>query len=274
MATARAARRGAGAKKATAASTGQVQSLTRALGLMNAISESDDGATLTELSQQVGLAASTAHRLLSTLELQRYVRFDQEQSRWFIGVQAFAIGHAFVRTRNLVQFARPVMRQLMEESGETVNLAVEDGGEVIFLCQIECRQVMRALVPEGARAAMHCSGVGKALLAYMSDPRLTKILEKRGLHALTAKTIIKPKTLREELKIIRENGYAVDDEEHAVGLRCVAAPIFDEHDTAVAAISVSGPAARVVTDRIPVLGELVRRAASAISHELGCGVRV
>ena len=121
--------------------SGQVQSLGRAIGILRVIAGADDGLTLTDIAGTVGLAPSTAHRLLTTLEQERFVRFDADGSLWRIGVGAFAVGNAFVRTRNLMQLARPHMRRLMEESGETVNLGVEDQGEAVFFHDLAQRRV-------------------------------------------------------------------------------------------------------------------------------------
>ena len=171
----------------------QVQSLMRALALLNRIAESpDDGASLTDLAQQVGLPTSTAHRLLTTLEQERYVRFNHEQRTWTVGVQAFVTGSAFTKTRSLVALARAHMRRLMEEGGETVNLAVEDEGEAVYLAQVECRQMMRVFARPGSRVPLHCSAVGKAILSATSDKRLSKILHQRGMPRLTVKTITTP----------------------------------------------------------------------------------
>jgi IclR family acetate operon transcriptional repressor len=161
------------------------------------------------------------------------------------------------------------MHYLREETGETVSLAVEDQGEAVFLSQIQGGQTTRALAPVGARTAMHCSGIGKALLAHIRAAQLTDILDRRGLRRLTATTLTTPQNLQRELGVIRERGYAVDDQEHLVGLRCVAASIFDEHGEAVAAISASGPASRIGAERIAVLGELVRRVAISVSRDFG-----
>ncbi len=248
----------------------QVQSLMRALALLNRIAElPEDGASLTDLAQQVGLPTSTAHRLLTTLEQERYVRFNNEQRTWTVGVQAFVTGSAFTKTRSVVALARAHMRHLMEEGGETVNLAVEDEGEAVYLAQIECRQMMRAFARPGTRVPLHCSAVGKAILSAASNKRLSKILHQRGMPRLTVKTITTPALLRQELERVRAAGYAVDDEEHAVGLRCIAAPIFDETGDVVAAVSASGPMARVVEERIAGLGALVLEASRAISAEMG-----
>jgi IclR family transcriptional regulator, acetate operon repressor len=248
----------------------QVRSLVRALALLNRIAEAPgDGFTLTELAKQVGLPASTTHRLLTTLEQERYLRFDQEERLWSVGVQAFMTGSAFTKSRRLGTLSRPHMRFLMESSGETVNLAVEDDGEAVYLAQVECRQMMRAFARPGSRAPLHASAVGKAILSAMSDRAFSRILHQRGMPRLTPKTITTPAALRAEIEQARAAGYAVDDEEHAVGLRCIAAPIFDETGEAVAAISASGPMARIVEDRITPLGTLVLETARRISSEMG-----
>jgi IclR family acetate operon transcriptional repressor len=248
----------------------QVQSLVRALAILNRISEApDEGATLTELAQQVGLPPSTAHRLLTTLEQERYARFDHDGRRWSIGVQAFVTGCTFTKTRSLVGLARPHMRRLMEDSGETVNLAIEDEGEAVYLAQVECRQMMRAFARPGSRVPLHCSAVGKAILSAISDKSLSKILHQRGMPRLTVKTITSPALLRVNLEQARVAGYAVDGEEHAVGLRCISAPIFDETGEVAAAVSASGPLARIVDERVAQLSALVLETAGAISAEMG-----
>lgn len=254
---------------APAGRSDQVQSLVRALTLLNRLAAADDGVSLTEVAQQVGLSPSTAHRLLTTLEQERYVHFDAERRLWSVGVQAFASGNAFLKTRNLVATARPHMRALMEESEETVNLAVEDRFEAIYLTQVECRQMMRAFARPGARVPLHCSSVGKALLSALPDGDLARVLHRQGLPRVTVKTISTTTALREDLARARERGYAIDDEEHAVGLRCVASVIFNENADPVAAVSLSGPMARIPDERIALLGDLVRRKADAITAQLG-----
>ncbi|MCW8971169.1 MAG: helix-turn-helix domain-containing protein, partial [Rhodospirillales bacterium] len=224
--------------------SGQVQSLSRALSILDALAQNEGGLTLTEIAHTVTLAPSTTHRLLTTLQQERHVRFDRDRGLWQVGVQAFVIGNAFIRSRDIVAMARPFMRQLMETSGETVNLAVTDQGEAVYLSQVECREMMRALAKPGARVPMHCSAVGKALLAEMKDVEVGKILRGRGLYRLTDKTIDTGEALRAELAATRKRGYAIDDEEHAIGLRCVSAPIYDEYGEPLAAISLSGPMVR------------------------------
>jgi IclR family acetate operon transcriptional repressor len=247
----------------------QVQSLVRALSIINHLAAADEGLTLSDLGQQAGLSPSTTHRLLTTLEQERYVHFDAERRLWSVGVQAFVAGNAFLKTRSLVGAARPQMRALMEESGETVNLAVEDEGQAIYLAQVECRQMMRAFARPGARVPLHCSSVGKALLSAMPDGELSRVLHQTGLPRVTLKTKTSVAALRSDLQVARGRGYAIDDEEHAVGLRCIASAVFDEAGEAIAAISLSGPMARIADERIPVLGALVRKRADLITAQVG-----
>jgi IclR family acetate operon transcriptional repressor len=254
---------------ATARGSHDVQSLRRALSLLDGLAATQEGTTLTEIAQQIGLATSTAHRLLTTLEQARYVHFDSERKLWTVGVQAFATGNAFLKTRNLAALARPHMRALMEECEETVNLAIADQNEAIYLAQVECRHMMRTFARPGGRVPLHCSGVGKALLSAMSEAELSRVLHDRGLSRVTIKTITTPAALRQNLAVSRERGYAFDDEEHAVGLRCVASVIHNENGDAIGAVSLSGPMARIPDNRVAALGDLVRRKAFMISALLG-----
>ena len=249
--------------------SGQVQSLVRALRLLQEVAEVGDGVTLTEVANRVGLPVSSAHRLLSTLLQEGFVRFDGERTLWFVGVKAFTVGNAFLRARDLVQVARPYMRGLMEQCDETVNLAVEDSGQIIYLAQIECRQMMRALASPGARVPMHSSAVGKILLAYMKPTTREASLEAMRLERFTANTITQRERLEDTLQTVKARGYAFDDEEHAIGLRCVAAPIFNETRDAIAGISLSGPAARVTDKRFAELAGMVQRTAKVITREFG-----
>lgn len=248
---------------------GNVQVLGRAIAILNHLAQADGGASLTEIGNAVGLAASTTHRLLTSLESERYVRFDAETKLWSVGVQAFIMGNGFLRTRDLVRLARPHMRTLMEASGETVNLAIEDQGAAVYLSQVECREMMRTFARLGARVPMHCSGVGKALLSALDRAALARHIDRHGLTRMTARTLTDVTMLGADLAAARVRGYAIDDEEHAVGLRCVAAPIFNEHGDPVGAVSLSGPMARITDVRMPMLGDLVGGAASRIMAEIG-----
>lgn len=253
----------------SAQSRDTVQSLSRALSLLNALAARENGLGLSELAKTTGLAVSTTHRLLTTLQQDGFVRYDAERSAWMIGVQSFIVGSAFLRSRDLAMIARPVMRQLMEKSGETVNLAVEDRGEAVYIAQVECRKMMRAIARPGGRAMMHSSAVGKALLAAMEPEDVARILKTHGLPRETAKTIGTAASLRSNLKEITSRGYAIDDEENAIGLRCLAAVVRDEQTQPVAALSLSGPTARIGDSLLEPLGAAVKQAADKMTDAFG-----
>lgn len=248
---------------------GQVRSLTRALSLLRHLAASSDGMSLTELSEAAGLPPSTTHRLLTTLEAERFVRPEPQGGVWRVGVAAFYVGSAFARSRDKLSITRPYLRRLMEMSGETANLFVESEGEAICIGQIESRHAMRAITGVGGRVMLHASGAGKALLSHMDPMRRNRLLAALSLQRATTTTITERARLEAALEDARALGYAVDDEENALGLRCVAAPVFNEHGQPVAAISISGPSARIPLERLATLGRMVAQAASEATRDYG-----
>lgn len=249
--------------------TGQIQSVMRAISVLNALAASNDGLTLTEIAQTVTLPPSTVHRLLTTLQQARYVRFDADRGGWQVGVTCFSVGNAFLRSRDLVTITRPYLRRLMEECGETANLAIRDNVDMVYLAQAECREMMRALAKPGARVPIAGSAVGKTLLARMPEAEVARIIETPDPNARTRKTIDALPRMLDELERVRDQLYAIDDEEHAVGLRCVAAAVFDHLGEPLGAISLSGPTARIPDERIAKLGGVVRDIAREATTALG-----
>ncbi|MGK3143775.1 glyoxylate bypass operon transcriptional repressor IclR [Pantoea sp. C2G6] len=252
---------------AAAPAGGQVQSLTRGLTLLELIADSHGSVALTELAQQAGLPNSTTHRLLTTMQQQGFVRQVGDLGLWTMGAHAFVVGSSFLQSRNLLALVHPVLRSLMEQSGETVNLAVLDlsDHQAVIIDQVQCTQLMRMSAPIGGKLPMHASGAGKAFLAHLGDEQVTALLHQKGLHYYTPKTLMSPQSLKENLAQVRKAGFSFDDEEHALGLRCVAAPIYDEHGEAFAALSISGPIARMTDNRITELGALVIREARQVT---------
>lgn len=250
------------------ASTNTVQALDRALVLLRLVA-SADGLTLTEISQRAGMAPSTAHRLLTTLEGKGFVQIQAHTGEWFVGVEAFRTGTAFLRRIKPADMGRNVMRDLMEACGETVNLGIADDDDVVFISQMETHDTIRAFFRPGTRSQMHASGIGKALLAQMSEARVRRLLQRKGLSGFTPQTIVDSKQLAGELALIRKRGWAVDNEERTLGMRCVAAPIFNEFSEAIAGISVSGPTFRMPDERLGEIGPLVVRAADTITQTIG-----
>jgi IclR family acetate operon transcriptional repressor len=258
----------AGAPRGRAGGAGHTQALSRGLAVLEALAATEHGATLTALAERLALPVPTAHRLLATLAEAGYVQ-PGPGGDWQVGVRAFRVGSAFLDHRNLVAQAYPFLRRLMEQSGETTNLAVIDDGEAVTVEQVPCRELMRMSTKLGARAPLHASGVGKAMLAAMDAPTAAAAIARRGLVRHTPRTITTREALAAELAAIRARGYALDDEEHATGMCCVAAPIWDEHGQPWAAISLAGPTLRIAAARVPALGELVRATAADLTRALG-----
>src|SRR5215469_10028592 len=236
------------------APTGQVQSLTRGLSILEALAGSAGGLTLTDVAHRAQLPPSTTHRLLSTLEKMGYVYQSEELGHWYVGLQAFTVGTTFLANRDFVAQSHAYMHRLMEQAGETANLAILDGTEAVFIAQVQCREMMRILVKLGSRVPLHASGVGKAIFAALPDEQIDAILKVKGLPRITPHTIVAPETMWAALKVIRHRGYSFDDEEHAPGTRCVAATIYDEYAEPLGAISLAGPSSRLPDERIKQLG--------------------
>ena len=247
---------------------GGVQSVDRALLIIETLAEDDEGYRLTDLAVRTGLSPSTVHRLLTTLEKRRFVQFDRGESTWHIGAQSFAVGSTFVWRRNFVTQALPYLRKLRDQTRETANLAVVDHGAMVVLTRVESREIMRSVTKAGGRVPMVASGLGKALLATYSEQDVFAIIQRDGMPRLTSKSIVRAGELCKSLHDIRRQGYSVDDEEALIGLRCVSAVVYDDCSEPLAAISVSGKASRVSHDRLPVLGKLVQEVAAELTKAL------
>ncbi|MDH6590308.1 IclR family acetate operon transcriptional repressor [Variovorax sp. TBS-050B] len=250
-------------------SDGTVQSLTRAMQLLELLAEDDEGYRLVDIAAHSGLSSSTVHRLLTTLEQRRFVQFDRETNLWYVGVRCFSVGAAFARRRRIAELALPVMRRLRDLSGESINLGVADLGDIVFVTQVESRETMRAIGKPGFRAPLHGTAMGQAILAAMAEDDVLQYLRTYGLPKLTSNTIARASRLHETLGEVRRAGYAVDDEQNALGLRCIAAAIRDEHGQPFSAISLVGPTQRIKSADFPALGQTVRAAADEITASYG-----
>jgi IclR family acetate operon transcriptional repressor len=246
-----------------------VQSVQRALDLLTRISEGSGGVRLTDLARDTGLAPSTVHRLLTTLEQSGFVYADAASSRWHVGQRAFAVGSAYTKQRSFVAPALPFLRRLRDATRETANLGVIEDGEVITLSQVESREVKRTISPPGGRVPVICSGMGKAIIATWENTAIDRIIERHGLRAMTRHSLTSPQKVHEEITRIRHRGYALDDEEFVIGLRCVAAVVWGPSGEAACAISVSGLAARMTPEKVIATGETVKQLAADLTTLLG-----
>ncbi|MDH6575232.1 IclR family transcriptional regulator [Kitasatospora sp. MAP5-34] len=220
--------------------TGGVQSVERAFQLLEALADSGGVATLSELSGTSGLPMPTIHRLIRTLVQQGYVRQDTAR-RYTLGPRLIRLGETSGRL--LGSWARPFLAELMEATGETANLAVLEGGEVVYVGQVQSRRSMRMFTEVGRRVQPHCTGVGKALLAQLPEDEARAVLGNQPLQAHTPHTVTDLGRLFTQLAQARESGYVVDDQEQEIGVRCIAVAVPGAPTPT--ALSVSGPEARI-----------------------------
>ncbi len=244
-----------------------VQALDRGLAVLASVARGD-GLSLTEIAEATSLPAPTVYRMLTTLEAHGMVEFDKADQLWSIGVDTYRMGAAFLRRRKLVDRARGVMQELVEQTGETANLGVAEEDCVVFVTQVETHQAIRAFFRPGSRSPLHASGIGKAILSHRPATQV-RAMAAKGLETYTPRTLVDGEELALDLARARDAGFAVDDEERHLGMRCVAAAIFDESGGAIGGISVSGPTVRMTPERVAEVGPLIREAAVRITALIG-----
>lgn len=247
---------------------GTVLALDRGLVMMQALAR-EGYMSLTELSLKVGVPTSTVHRILITLEKRGFAELSEDTNEWSVGIESFRVGNSYLERTNLIENSRKAMRNLMETTGETANLAISDDGAVVFISQVESHNPIRAFFRPGTRGNMHASGIGKALLANMLRRDVEKILHSNGCPEYTEKTLTSPAELFRDLETTRERGWAFDDEERYVGMRCIASCIYNSYGEAVAGISVSGPTVRFSDHMLQVIGAQVKDAAQQVTALIG-----
>lgn len=252
------------------AARGQVQSVGRALDLLEALACGREQG-LVELARGVGLQPSTAHRLLSTLAARGYVHQQPNHGPYVLADRGRDLSsHVDRRTMRLRAVAWPFMQRIRKISRETTNLVVLRGCDAVYVDQLKCAESVPAIADVGRGVPAHAAGAGKALLAGLSEQELDAVLGPQPLRGLTPQSLTTTRALAQQLADVRRRGWAVDEEEHAAGVTCVAAPLRDFAGVPVAAISVSGPTARLGGIGLDALGELLLDQTAACSRELGC----
>lgn len=242
----------------------EVQSLDRAILLLEVLAGSD-GLGLSDVARQAELPPSTVHRLLATLLRRGLVSQDHETGLWTVGVGVFRIGSAYLRNRKLPDIARPIIRELLSEVEETVNVSMLDRDEIVCVAQAESHAAVRAFFRLGRRLPLHASAAGKAILAAGSEAFQRGLIAGSDLPAFTARTHVTRDSLFDDVAEVHRRGWATDDEEHTVGMRCVSAAILNEHLEPIGAVSISAPTVRMPADRMAVLGERVRSTALVLT---------
>ena len=248
--------------------TYRIQVLERAFRILDVVGDGGTGATLPDIAAALRLHKSTAHRLLMVLEGARFVERNAA-GKYRIGSRVMELGLSAASRLDVYEVAPPHVRTLAEATSETAHLAVLRECDTVSIIDVEGQNQLRMRSAVGARTPAHCTAHGKAMLAFSTSERLEDFLHSASLRAYTRKTIVSAARFRTEMRAIRERGYALDNEEWEVGLRCIGAAVRDSSGAVVAGVSISGPVFRVSPQRIPPLARAVVEAAAGISAALG-----
>jgi len=252
-----------------------VQSVDRALDILESFDFNEEELGVSELAHKLDLHKNNVFRLLATLEVRGYIEQDKKSGNYRLGIKTFEIANVFLHHLGLRRQARPILEELVGRCDETGYLAVLDGSDVIYVLMHETSQTVRIVLRLGQRLPAHCTAAGKAQLAFESVDRLQLLFKDKPLRKLTDNTITSPDALRGHLREVARLGFATDNEEFELGVRCIAAPVKDYSKKVVASIGLSGPLSRFSMDRIEKeLAPLVKEAGERISERLGYEISV
>ena len=250
-----------------------VQTIGRTSLILDILGQSSQGISIRDLSEKIKLPKGTTHRLISSLAYFGYARQDSKTRNYFLGFKLVELSNLLLSQLDLRKEAEPFLRDLAERTKETVHMVFLDRGEIVYIDKVELDHNpsgLRMASRVGLRNPAHSSAVGKVLLSHLDEEELNLLIKEKGLPKRTENTITDPIQLKEHLKAVRTQGCAVDDEENERGIRCVAAPIYNETGKAVAAVSISVPAFRVTKKVVQeTLKKEVMETAFKISERLG-----
>jgi DNA-binding IclR family transcriptional regulator len=245
------------------------RSVLKALETLETLAQAENGLSLSELARQTGYPISTAHRLLNTLAQNDYVEQDPQTRRYYLGTKILTLQAQGIRHRQLAQYAFPRLTQLKQQINGTVNLGVLNGKDVVYLETFVPDSGLGFYSPPGTRMPAGCTAIGKVLLAYLSAEKRGKMLSVLELDRRTPHSVSSLAALQTQLAEIVERGYAADDQEYAVGVRCVAAPVYDHHGEVIAGVSVTLPAEQLPLGQIDSTAALAVKACQDLSRALG-----
>jgi len=256
-------------RRRSASKTYRVQVLERAVRILQVLAEAPADLGAAEVAERLSLHKSTIHRLLVVLDQHRLIRRNTENGKYALGLRLFELGSRAVRGLRLREYAQPFLNRLVRETGETAHICVLDEGDMVSVANVEGPRTLRMPSTVGRRTPAHCSAVGKAVLAFLPQPGLDELLARRPLSTFTNKTLVTRGALVADLRQVRGRGYAIDDEEIEMGLRCVGAPVRNYTGQVVGALSIAGPTFRITKGRVPALARSVMAIADDLSTELG-----
>jgi DNA-binding IclR family transcriptional regulator len=240
----------------------------RALGMLEAIAQEPEGLSNAEISRKLQIPKSSASYILRTLVQRSYLNRDPQTGKYRVGLKILSLSRGALSGLDVREVALPIMRHLMEKTNLTCHLAILDGPEAVYIEKVEPQGFIKMDTWVGRRMRVHATSVGKALVAYIPQGRLEKILSS-GMEKRTTKTITTVPRFLKELDRVRAQGYAVDDEENNMGARCLGAPIFNQMGTIEASLGLSGTTQHVNAQTMPRIVEALKDAARHISMQLG-----
>ena len=249
-----------------------IKVLDKSLSVLELLLQQDSAMNMTELSEKLGFYPSTIHRILDTLKHWGYVEQDPHTQKYQLGLKALELGMAKLHQMDLVREATPYLKELVNQCNETVHLGILEEGEVLYLAKEESSQTIRMCSYVGRRAPLHCTALGKVLLAYLSVEERKKMLSKKVLPRLTENTITDKRELEKELSKVRGQGFALDREENEKDVCCVAAPIRNYQGEVIAALSISSPIFRIDKNAQNNLKEALLQISKKISMRLGYSI--
>jgi DNA-binding IclR family transcriptional regulator len=248
-----------------------IKSIVKAAALVDLLAESERPLSLAAISKASGIAKSTLHGILATLISVGYVTQDEGTGNYRLGYHLFELGNRISGKIDERRIARPYMKKLSEITGETVHLAVLDEGEVLYIDKQESKNSIRIVTETGVKLPVHCTGVGKALLSGLDPYKIKEIVRKKGMEKYTETTITDADKLLAEIEKIKKQGFATDQQEFMIGLRCIAIPVFNHAEKVACAISISGPISRMSGAVFESKKKHLIKAAHEISKKMGYG---
>ena len=248
-----------------------VESVVRATTIIEYLANAGSEKGLVEVAREVRLHVATTRRLLLTLRDIEFVKQNQENKKYSLGLKLLLICKSLnsspdLRLRNI---SLPYLRELMEKSGETTNLVIEDKDQAVYIEQVECKNNLRTANKVGSRAPLHCTAVGKIILSSRTPEERRKYLDGVSLLPLTSRTITDEGKLLLELEDISKKNFAVDNEEQMIGERCLSVPVLNQNGNIIAAISISGPNSRLTSKKMKELRPVIQDIGLRLSKEMG-----
>lgn len=243
-------------------------SIERAFSILEMLDGSRRGWNISEISRKRKIPKSSAHVIVLTLERLGYVKREPSSRRYKLGLKICGLGRGLMNDLALPEIALPHMRWLVEKTRLTSHLGVLEKGHVVFIQKIDGPGMIKFDTYVGKRADLHCTGLGKALLAYSHEGVISDVLLNGSFARYTESTITAPAAFRKELIRVKQKGYSIDDEEEELGVRCLAVPVFNPLGELIAALSVTGTTAQIHPDGFDKLGEIVKEASARISKAL------